>query len=85
LNDLLEKNGVTKIDLLSMDIEGAEPPALAGFDIDKYKPELVLIEPTTNTREPILAYLTQHGYERIDKYLERDQQSWYFRRAEKAP
>jgi FkbM family methyltransferase len=81
LNDLLEKNGVTKIDFLTMDIEGAEPAALAGFDIDKYKPELVLIEPTTDTREPILAYLTQHGYERIDKYLERDKQSWYFRRA----
>jgi hypothetical protein len=72
---------VTKIDFLTMDIEGAEPPALAGFDIDKYKPELVLIEPTTNTREPILAYFKQHGYERIDKYLERDKQSWYFRRA----
>jgi FkbM family methyltransferase len=80
LNDLLEKNGVTEIDFLTMDIEGAEPGALAGFDIDKYKPELVLIEPTTNTREPILAYFTQHGYERIDKYLERDKQSWYFKR-----
>jgi FkbM family methyltransferase len=83
LNDLLQQNGVTKIDLLSMDIEGAEMPALAGFDIDKYKPELVLIEPTEHTREPIMSYLTQHGYERIDKYLERDKQSWYFKR--KAP
>lgn len=81
LNDLLEKNGVTKIDFLSMDIEGAEPPALAGFDIDKYKPELVIIEPTTDTRDPILAYFKAHGYERIDKYLERDKQSWYFRPA----
>jgi FkbM family methyltransferase len=80
LNDLLEKNGVTRIDFLTMDIEGAEPGALAGFDIDKYKPELVLIEPTTGTRDPILAYFTQHGYERIDKYLERDKQSWYFKR-----
>ena len=84
LNDLLERNGVTKIDFLTMDIEGAELPALAGFDIDKYQPELVLIEPTTKTRDPILAYLNQHGYERIDEYLARDKQSWYFRRA-KAP
>lgn len=81
LNDLLDQNGVTKIDLLSMDIEGAEPAALAGFDIEKYRPELVLIEPTTNTRGPILAYLQQHGYERIDAYLARDKQSWYFKRA----
>jgi len=85
LNDLLEQNGVKKIDFLTMDIEGAEPGALAGFDIEKYQPELVLIEPTVNTREPIMAYLTKHGYERIDKYLERDKQSWYFKRAAKAP
>jgi FkbM family methyltransferase len=80
LNDLLEQNHVTKIDFLSMDIEGAEPPALAGFDIEKYQPEFVCIEPTTKTREPILAYFQQHGYERVDEYLARDTQSWYFRR-----
>jgi FkbM family methyltransferase len=80
LNDLLQQNNVSKIDFLTMDIEGAEPAALAGFDIDKYQPELVLIEPTVNTREPIMKYLTEHGYERIEKYLERDKQSWYFRR-----
>jgi FkbM family methyltransferase len=80
LNDLLEKNGVKRIDFLSMDIEGAEPAALAGFDIEKYKPDLVLIEPTHNTREPILEYFQKHGYQRIDEYLERDKQSWYFRR-----
>ena len=33
LNELLAEAGVSKIDFLSMDIEGSAPPALAGFDI----------------------------------------------------
>ena len=36
LNKLLDDNGVKSIDLLSMDIEGYEPIALAGFDIDRF-------------------------------------------------
>src|SRR5262245_42403174 len=44
LDDLLLQHGVEHIDFLSMDIEGAEPKALAGFDIDTYKPRLVCIE-----------------------------------------
>ncbi|MEI8344938.1 MAG: FkbM family methyltransferase, partial [Candidatus Omnitrophota bacterium] len=43
LNKLLELNGITKIDLLSLDIELGEPAALAGFDIDKYRPRLVCV------------------------------------------
>jgi FkbM family methyltransferase len=77
LNDLLEQNNVTKIDFLSMDIEGAEPAALAGFDIEKYKPELVCIEAAIEGRGPIATYFEQHGYERIDE--KRDTTNWYFK------
>lgn len=81
LDALLAQNGVQRIDLLSMDIEGAEPKALAGFSIQKYKPRLVVIESSPHVQEAILAYFATHGYERIDEYLDRDAVNWYFRPA----
>jgi FkbM family methyltransferase len=77
LNDLLEQNHVAKIDFLSMDIEGAEPAALAGFDIEKYKPALVCIEAAAINREVLAAYFDKHGYERIDE--RRDATNWYLK------
>ena len=44
LNTLLSEAGIAHVDFLSMDIELAEPKALAGFDIERFKPELVCIE-----------------------------------------
>lgn len=81
LNDLLQQHGITGIDFLSMDIEGAEPKALAGFDIQKYKPRLVCIEASPELHEALLQYFTSHGYERIDEYLPYDSVNWYFRPA----
>ncbi len=78
LTELLEKNGLTKIGFLSIDVEGSEPAALAGFDIDKFKPELVCIETHSNGNK-IMRYFTRHGYERIKKYLKYDTQNWYFK------
>lgn len=78
LNDLLEKNGIEKIDFLSMDIEKSEPLALAGFDIKKYQPQLVCIEATDGVRDQLLEYFEKNDYERIERYLEHDQQNWFF-------
>jgi FkbM family methyltransferase len=44
LDDLLRRERVTRLDFLSMDIEGAEPTALAGLDLGRYRPELACIE-----------------------------------------
>lgn len=85
LNDLLDKNGITKIDFLSMDIEGSEPGALAGFDIERFGPSLVCIEMLEENKQPLTEYFTAHGYERIDRYLEHDSYNWYFTPAGKAP
>jgi FkbM family methyltransferase len=68
LNDLLDQNGISKIDFLSMDIEGAEPLAVAGFDVERFKPELVCIEVNAATREPIHECFEAHGYETIDRH-----------------
>lgn len=44
LNDLLARERVNRVDFLSMDIEGAEPAALAGINLNRYRPELACIE-----------------------------------------
>jgi hypothetical protein len=79
LNELLDRQGVKKIDFLSMDIEEGEPKALAGFDIERFKPDLVCIEVAEKLKPVIKAYFEQHRYERIDKYLPYDQINWYYR------
>jgi len=78
LTRLLEENQVSRIDLLSIDIEGAEPLALAGFDIDRFHPELAVIEAKPANRETIVKYFADHGYEQIEKYLEYDPVNYYF-------
>jgi FkbM family methyltransferase len=78
LNSLLEKNGVTRIDFLSMDIEGAELMALAGFDIDRFRPELVCIEAKPANRQGLVDYFAGHGYQRIERYIAYDETNYYF-------
>lgn len=82
LDDLLTQNGIEHLDLLSMDIEGAEPKALAGFDIARFRPRLVVIESSPRVQDPIRRYFAEHGYERIDEYLAHDTVNWYFRPGE---
>lgn len=78
LNKLLEDGGLTKIDFLSMDIEGSEPQALSGFDIRRFRPELVMVERLFN-EEQIRAYFAHNGYELIEEYLPHDEHNYYFR------
>jgi FkbM family methyltransferase len=79
LTELLDQNGVTKVDFLSMDIEQGEPAALAGFDIERFQPELVCVEAFAPVRGEIAAYFEAHGYERIYEYEKYDDINWYFR------
>jgi FkbM family methyltransferase len=80
LNDLLEGAGVEKIDFLSMDIERGAPKALAGFDIERFEPSLVCIEAGAGEdyRETIKRYFSEHGYQRIERYLKHDPNNWYY-------
>jgi FkbM family methyltransferase len=78
LNDLLQREGLSKIDFLSMDIETGEPAALDGFDIERYRPDLVCIEVTDGVRDRVISYFTAHAYERITRYNGYDRVNWYF-------
>ena len=62
----LEKQGITKVDLLAMDIEGHELTALHGFDIERFRPDLVVTE---GRRPDVTAYFAEHGYGAIKRYL----------------
>jgi FkbM family methyltransferase len=79
LNALLDQASIRKVDFLSMDIELAEPRALAGFDIDRFKPDLVCIEAHPEVRQQILDYFFNHGYVIEGKYLRVDPHNLYFR------
>lgn len=78
LTTLLDQWGITKIDFMSMDIELAEPKALAGLDIERFRPDLVCIEGHLEVRQQILDYFARHGYVVIGKYLRADEHNLYF-------
>jgi hypothetical protein len=78
LNVVLDQAKVTKLDFMSMDIELAEPKALAGFDIDRFQPSLVCIESHPQVRQQILDYFASHNYVLIGQYLRIDPHNLYF-------
>lgn len=81
LNELLEARGVEHLDLVSIDIERSAPAALAGFDIQRYRPALVVIEAGKGFeyRRTLMTWFRAHRYERIEKYRAYDKGNWYFR------
>jgi len=78
LDDLLEKQGVDRINFLSMDIELSEPKALAGFDVQRFRPELVCIEAHSEVKQQILDYFARNDYVIVGKYLPADDHNLYF-------
>ena len=63
---------------MSMDIELAEPKALAGFEIERFRPSLVCIEAHAKVRQQILDYFARHHYVVVGRYLRADPQNLYF-------
>jgi len=78
LDDLLAREHVDRLDLVSMDIELAEPKALAGFDVERFRPALVCIEAHWSVRQAILDYFHQHHYVVVGRYLRADTANLYF-------
>jgi FkbM family methyltransferase len=44
LSSLLDELGAPEVDLLSLDVEGFEPQALSGLDLDRHAPRFILVE-----------------------------------------
>jgi FkbM family methyltransferase len=78
LDRLLEAHRIERIDFLTMDIELAEPKALAGFSIGRFRPRLVCIEAHAEVRQQILEYFHAHDYVLVAKYLRVDNDNYWF-------
>jgi FkbM family methyltransferase len=61
LDSILEEHRVERIDLLSIDVEGTELDVLRGFDLERYRPRLILIEDK-------LVYLNKHRWLKKKSY-----------------
>lgn len=81
LDALLEKHEVARVDLVSIDVEGHHEEVLAGFDLQRWKPDLVVIEEEGFYAVP---WFRARGYEPIVRYRERDIVNWYFAPKERA-
>ncbi len=69
LDDLLKREKVDRLDFLSMDIEGSEPLALAGLDLDRYRPELVCIEISSpEIGRSVAEYFALRGCREVSAY-----------------
>lgn len=78
LNDLLDRERITRIDFLTMDIELAEPKALAGFDIARFRPRLVCVEAHPEIRQQLIDYFTDRRYRLVARYLRADLHNLWF-------
>jgi FkbM family methyltransferase len=52
LSALIDEAGLTRVDLLSLDVEGAEPTALRGLDFARHAPRFICVE---SRDEPTIA------------------------------
>lgn len=59
-----DANAPASVDLLSLDVEGAEQPVLRGIDFDRYSFRYILVE--CRDLEPLEEFLESHGYELVE-------------------
>jgi FkbM family methyltransferase len=78
LDDALGRLQIDRIDFLSIDIELAEPQALAGFSIERFQPRLVAVEAHPPIRQQLLDYFTEHQYSLVGKYWRVDSENFWF-------
>jgi FkbM family methyltransferase len=63
LDDILEESNFSRIDFISIDVEGHEIEVLKGFSLEKYLPRIVLMEDNSNqTDQTIPEYMRSKGY-----------------------
>lgn len=78
LDELLDREGVKKVDFLSMDIEDSEPGALAGFSLARWKPRLLCVEMHTRVKQQVLRHFKANGYVPLSSYAQLDWLNGYF-------
>ncbi|WPU98346.1 FkbM family methyltransferase [Mucilaginibacter sp. cycad4] len=71
VNDILEENGIKKIDFVSIDTEGGELNILHAIDFDAFKIKAVVVENNYSTPD-IFHFMSSKGYFRV-AYLSTDE------------
>jgi SAM-dependent methyltransferase len=79
LTELLERENIEHIDFLHLDLATAELEALIGFDISRFRPELVCIRVYESTQEQIEKYFSDYGYVLVEEYSRLDPNNKYYR------
>lgn len=82
LDEILESHGVTAIDFLKIDVEGGEAQVLAGLDLAKWHPRVIVVEavrpwsniPTDSEWNSILfqAGYREGGFDGINRFFARE-------------
>lgn len=63
INQILEKNNVSRVDFASIDVEGREMAVLRGFDLQKYQPILLVVEYSdSKERRELISHMKYRGY-----------------------
>jgi FkbM family methyltransferase len=63
LNSLLEEAGFGELDFVTIDVEGHELSVLEGFDLERYRPRIVILEDNSIDGEVrVSRHMTAHGY-----------------------
>ena len=79
LTNILIKNNVEKIDLLSINTEGYEFEVLEGIDFKKYKPKYLLITIFKESKDKVFEFLDKNNFtflENITNYNQFDNPHW---------
>lgn len=81
LSNILDKCKITAIDLLSIDVEGAELDVLLGLDFQRYHPQLILLEDKHLYLQKHLL-LSRQGYKLVRRF---NRNCWYIPKDKPAP
>ena len=73
LDSIIAKSGIKKIDFLSIDVEGMELQVLLGLNLEKHRPELILLEEHRRDYAKHF-HLRRHGYRLVRRT---GRNNWY--------
>lgn len=63
LDSLLEEAGFTELEFVTIDVEGHELSVLEGFDLETYRPRIVILEDNSvNGNLGVARHMADHGY-----------------------
>jgi len=63
LDSLLEEAGFDQLDFVTIDVEGHELSVLEGFDLNRYRPRIVILEDNSVEGDTgVIEHMTEHGY-----------------------